>query len=39
MWDIESYRDFLNDHMSRHHTIGSALIVLIMVGALLMVFG
>ena len=39
MWDIESYRDFLNDHMSKHHTAGSALIVLIVVGALVVILG
>jgi hypothetical protein len=39
MWDLDSYRDFLDEHKSQHHAIGSALIVLLVVGALLIVFG
>jgi len=39
MWDLDSYRDFLDEHKSQHHTIGSALIVLVVVGVLLAVFG
>ena len=38
MWDVDSYRDFLNDHGDHHHTIGSAFIVLTVVGILLIVF-
>lgn len=39
MWDLDSYRDFLDEHGSQRHTIGSALIVLVVVGVLLTVFG
>jgi hypothetical protein len=39
MWDLDSYRDFLDEHTSRHHTIGSALIVLAVVGAVLFLLG
>jgi hypothetical protein len=39
MWDLDPYRDFLDEHKSQHHTIGSALIVLVVVGVLLIVLG
>lgn len=39
MWDLDSYRDFLDEHTSRHHAIGSALIVLAVVGAVLFLLG
>lgn len=39
MWDLDSYRDFLDEHNSQRHTIGSALIVLVVVGVLLALFG
>jgi|SoiMetStandDraft_2_1073263.scaffolds.fasta_scaffold3394382_1 hypothetical protein len=38
MWDIDSYRDFLDDHTDKHHMIGSWLIVLGVIGVLLVVF-
>ena len=39
MWDLDSYRDFLDEHNSQRHTIGSALIMLVVVGVLLALFG
>jgi hypothetical protein len=39
MWDINRYRDFLDEHSSDHHTIGSSLILLVVIGVLLIVFG
>ncbi len=38
MWDIDSYRDVLDDHTGKHHMIGSWLIVLVVIGVLLVVF-
>lgn len=39
MWDRDPYRDLLDEHTSKHHAVGSALIVLIAVGLLLIVLG
>jgi hypothetical protein len=39
MWDRDPYRDFLDDHTSKHHATGSALIVLFVVGFLLIMLG
>ena len=39
MWYLDSYRDFLDEHKFQHHAIGSALIVLVVGGVLLVVFG
>ena len=38
MWTISSYHDFLSENTGRHHTIGSSLIVLAVIGALIIVF-
>lgn len=38
MWDNDSYRDFLSEHASNRHTIGSWLIVLVVAAALLITF-
>ena len=39
MWNFDSYREFLNEHASDHHLVGSSLLVLVVVGTLLIVFG
>lgn len=39
MWDLDPYRDLLDEHTSKHHTIGSALVVLFVVGLVLILFG
>jgi len=39
MWDRDPYQDFLDDHTSKHHAIGSALIVLFVFGFLLIMLG
>ena len=38
MWDFDSYREFLSEHASNHHLVGSSLLVLVVVGTLLIVF-
>lgn len=38
MWNIESYRDILNENTGRHHTVGSAVVVLVVIGVLIVVF-
>jgi hypothetical protein len=38
MWSIGSYHDFLSENTGRHHTIGSSLIVLAVIGILVLVF-
>jgi hypothetical protein len=38
MWDMDSYRDFLQEHAGNHHAIGSALALLVAAGILLFVF-
>jgi len=38
MWDITSYRDLLSENTGRHHTVGSSLIILAAIGALIIVF-
>ena len=38
MWDLDSYRDFLEEHASSHHAVGSALALLAVVGILLFLF-
>lgn len=38
MWNIESYHDILNENTRRHHTIGSAVVVLVVIGVLIIVF-
>lgn len=37
MWDMDSYQEFLREHTSDHHAIGSALVLLVAVGILLLV--
>lgn len=37
MWNLESYHDILNENNRRHHTIGSWLVVLLVIGALVFV--
>lgn len=37
MWNIESYHDILDENNRRHHTIGSWLVVLLVVGVLIFV--
>lgn len=39
MWNFDSYREFLNEHASGHHLVGSSLLVLALVATLLIVFG
>jgi hypothetical protein len=40
MWDdLDSYREFLSEHASSHHLIGSSFLFLVVVGTLLIVFG
>jgi hypothetical protein len=39
MWHLDPDRDLVEEHESKHHTIGSALIVLCVVGLLLFLFG
>lgn len=38
MWDFDSYREFLREKTGDHHIIGSSLIMLVVVGALLIVW-
>jgi hypothetical protein len=38
MWNLESYRDILNENNRHHHTIGSWLVVLLVIGVLIFVF-
>jgi hypothetical protein len=38
MWDLDSYGDTLNEHGSEHHSVGSSLLMLAVVGVLLMIF-
>jgi hypothetical protein len=38
MWNLESYHDILNENNRRHHTIGSWLVVLLVIGVLIVVF-
>lgn len=38
MWDNDSYLDFLGERASKHHVIGSWLIVLVVAAALLILF-
>jgi hypothetical protein len=35
MWDMDSYREFLREHKSDHHAIGSAIALLALVSLLL----
>jgi hypothetical protein len=40
MWDdLDSYRELLSEHASDRHLLGSSLLVLVVVGTLLIVFG
>jgi hypothetical protein len=34
MWDMDSYQEFLREHASDHHAIGSALALLVAIGIL-----
>lgn len=38
MWNIEPYHDILNEYTRGRHTIGSGLIVLLIIGVLIFVF-
>lgn len=38
MWDPDPDRDLVEENASKHHTIGSALIVLCVVGLMLFLF-
>ena len=38
MWDMDSYQDFLQEHASGHHAIGSALVLLVAIGILFLVW-
>ena len=37
MWYINTYRDFLSENTSRHHTVGSSLTILAVISVLLTV--
>jgi len=37
MWDMDSYQESLREHTSDHHPIGSALVLLVAVGILLLI--
>lgn len=39
MWNIDSYRDILHENTGPHHTLGSAVVVLMVIGVLIFVFG
>jgi hypothetical protein len=38
MWDFDSYREFLNEHAGEHHFVGSAFLLVVVVGVLLIAF-
>lgn len=38
MWNIDSYHDILHENTGRHHTIGSAVVVLVVIGVLIFLF-
>ena len=37
MWDMDSYQEFLREHASGHHAIGSALVLLVAICVVILV--